>query len=99
KKHFVISRPPEVMSEAQFAAAAKHLAGNGAALLYLHGYNQTFDIGLYRTAQLAYDFQIKGPVFYYSFPSRADPKQYVYDVNSDEQAVPYLERYLSLIFQ
>ena len=31
--------------------------------------------------------------------SRADPKQYVYDVNSDEQAVPYLERYLSLIFQ
>ena len=98
-KHFVLAGPPRLLSESQFAAEAKALATRGAALLYLHGYNQTFDFGLYRTAQLAYDFQIKGPVFYYSFPSRADPRQYIYDVNSDEQAVPYLEHYLNVIFQ
>lgn len=98
KKHFVITEAPRILSESDFALRAGALSQNGSGLLYIHGYNQSFDTGLYRTAQLAYDFGIKGPVFYYSWPSRGQVVAYDYDVDSAEQATIYLEKYLKVIF-
>jgi esterase/lipase superfamily enzyme len=96
-KHFVIARSPRVMTEQDFVALARSRDQGQEALLFVHGYNNDFTDGLFRTAQLAYDFQIKGPVFYYSWPSRHDIFAYDQDVASADQAEIYFERYLTLI--
>ncbi len=98
-KHFVISRQPQVLSDDQFVQLARQRDQRRSALLFVHGYNQDFDDGLYRTAQLAYDFQIHGPVFYYSWPSRKNAIEYDYDADSSRQSQFYLEAFLKLIMQ
>lgn len=40
-----------------------------AALLFVHGYNVTFDEALYRSAQIAYDTRFPGPMVLFSWPS------------------------------
>ncbi len=39
------------------------------ALVFVHGFNVTFDNALLRTAQLAHDLDFDGPAFLYSWPS------------------------------
>ena len=39
------------------------------ALVFVHGFNVTFDNALLRTAQLAHDLDFDGPAFVYSWPS------------------------------
>jgi esterase/lipase superfamily enzyme/Flp pilus assembly protein TadD len=40
------------------------------ALIFIHGFNNSFENGLVRAAQLAYDLEFDGPVYYYSWPSK-----------------------------
>lgn len=56
--------------------------GERDLFLYIHGYNNTFAQSLYRTAQMRYDYEIPGLAAHFSWPSRADPRGYVYDSNS-----------------
>lgn len=39
------------------------------ALVFVHGYNNSFEDAALRTAQLAYDLQFDGPPIFYSWPS------------------------------
>jgi len=48
-------------------------------LLFVHGYNVSFDDGVYRTAQIATDLNFKGPSVLYSWPSNAATFRYVAD--------------------
>jgi len=41
------------------------------ALLFIHGFNVSFEDGCRRAAQIAYDIKFPGPVFLYSWPSHA----------------------------
>ncbi|MES2665626.1 MAG: alpha/beta fold hydrolase [Pseudomonadota bacterium] len=54
----------------------------GDAVIFVHGYNNTFSEGLYRIAQLAHDLEMPGAVVHYSWPSAAEPLGYVYDRDS-----------------
>lgn len=45
--------------------------GEAAALVYIHGYNNSFVDSMQRGAQLAADLDWRGPVIVYSWPSRA----------------------------
>jgi esterase/lipase superfamily enzyme len=94
KTNFVITSGPRVLTPDEFVQLASQRAQAGAGLLFVHGYNESFDDGLYRTAQLAFDFRIAGPAFYYSFPSRNNTLQYGYDVDSQRAAEPYFEDFL-----
>jgi esterase/lipase superfamily enzyme len=59
------------------------LAANGReAIIFVHGFNNTFTEGLYRIAQLRHDLQIPGVALHYSWPSAAEPLGYVYDRDS-----------------
>ena len=40
-------------------------------MVFVHGYNTTFDYALFRTAQMAYDLKFDGASFLYSWPSAA----------------------------
>lgn len=68
------------------SALAQDLAsqrrGRREAIVYVHGFNNTFSEGLYRIAQLSNDLQIPGVAVHYSWPSAGQPLAYVYDRDS-----------------
>ena len=65
------------------ADLARALArNNGQAVIFVHGYNNTFAEGLYRVAQLSHDLKLPGVVMHYSWPSVAKPLAYISDRDS-----------------
>lgn len=61
----------------------KALAANGReAIIFVHGFNNTFTEGLYRIAQLRHDLEVPGVALHYSWPSAAEPLGYLYDRDS-----------------
>jgi esterase/lipase superfamily enzyme len=51
-------------------------------LIYIHGYNTTFAESAYSLAQIAHDSGTDATPVLFSWPSRANPLDYVYDSNS-----------------
>jgi esterase/lipase superfamily enzyme len=103
KSHFTI-KEMSVLSREQFIAKARDRV-NGSrsfkdqAVVFVHGYNNSFDYALYRTAQMAYDLKFDGAAFLYSWPSLGDFSGYGYDRESSVQAEPYLRQYLELVLK
>ena len=56
--------------------------GEREALIYVHGFNNTFDEGVLRLTQLAVDFDVEGVAVHYSWPSAGNPLGYAYDRDS-----------------
>lgn len=57
-------------------------ANGGEATIFVHGFNNTFDEGLYRIAQLSHDLQLPGVAMHYSWPSAGKPLGYMTDRDS-----------------
>jgi esterase/lipase superfamily enzyme len=103
KSHFTI-KEMAVLSRDQFIARARERVGGSQAfkdqaVVFVHGYNTSFDYALYRTAQMSYDLKFDGAAFLYSWPSLGDFSGYGYDRESSEQALPYLRQYLELVLR
>lgn len=64
------------------AALSGQRRGQREAVVYVHGFNNTFSEGLYRIAQLSHDLEMPGVAVHYSWPSLAKPLAYVYDRDS-----------------
>jgi esterase/lipase superfamily enzyme len=56
--------------------------GHGEAMLFVHGYNETFAEGLYRQAQIRHDFRIPDASVNFAWPSIGKYQGYVYDKES-----------------
>jgi esterase/lipase superfamily enzyme len=101
RQHFTI-REIKVLTPQQFVADVRERVGASAAyrdqaLVFVHGYNTTFDYALFRSAQMAYDLKFDGASFLYSWPSVGDFSGYIYDRDSSSQAEPYLRGFIDLI--
>ncbi len=87
-------------SSGDFAGA---LAGRVAtdpqreALVFVHGYNVSFEDAARRTAQLAADLRFPGAAVFYSWPSRAELAGYPVDEANVRWAVPHLREFLDRI--
>jgi esterase/lipase superfamily enzyme len=57
-------------------------ADAGEALVFVHGFNVSFERALMRTAQLIWDLDYKGQVVLFSWPSRGGARGYGYDKDS-----------------
>jgi len=71
-KHIVIVGPPVVAGEADFFGELKQKIANSRekqALVFIHGFNTTFNNAARRTAQIAYDLGFDGVAAFYSWPS------------------------------
>lgn len=64
------------------------------ALLFVHGYNCSFDDAARRTAQLAYDLPFKGFSGFFSWASNAKIPHYFADEASARSASPSLAKFL-----
>lgn len=69
------------------------------AFVFVHGYNVSFEAAAFRTAQMAYDMEFNGAPIFYSWPSRGDLEDYLYDKDSVRQTRDYLAAFLRLIRQ
>ena len=85
--------------EAFVAAIDRELGGTGhdEAIVFVHGYNNTFAEGLYRQAQLAHDFALPATSVNFAWPSAAAWDGYPYDKESAVFATDGLSRTLDLV--
>jgi esterase/lipase superfamily enzyme len=66
-------------------------------LLFIHGYNTSFEDAAIRTAQIAYDLQFPGQTILYSWPSEAKLPLYTADENNIDWTLPHFEDFLNLL--
>lgn len=68
-------------------------------LIYVHGYNNSFADGVFRTAQMKADFEVPGVALHYSWASAANPLGYAYDRDSVLYSRDGLEQMLRAVAQ
>jgi esterase/lipase superfamily enzyme len=90
-RHFVAG-PAELMDPADYWAELAGLISRSDekdALVFVHGFNTTFEDASLRTAQLAYDLSFKGPAVLFTWPSQGTLFSYLQDGrNADLSASP-----------
>jgi esterase/lipase superfamily enzyme len=64
------------------------------ALVFIHGYNVTFELAAMRTAQLAHDLGFDGPATFFSWPSNGTTSGYASDEETVELSAPQLKEFL-----
>lgn len=69
----------------------------GRALVFIHGYNTSFDEAVYRTTQIVHDAQYPGTPVLFTWASAGRTIDYVYDSNSATVARDSLEQTLRLL--
>lgn len=83
----------------EFGGAVRALladAGRDDVLIFLHGYNTSFEDAARRTAQLAYDLKFPGVPMFFSWPSRAEEGGYPADEATVEWSAPHFGELLRL---
>lgn len=103
KDHFTM-KEISALSEADFLArVGARLSASSRyekhALVFVHGFNTTFDFAVYRTAQMSYDLKFDGAAFTYSWPSGGGVLNYTYDRESSGQSQPFLKDFLKLVLE
>ncbi len=98
----LLIRAKRVLDEPAFGARAGTLMKAArlnpqAALVFVHGFNVTFDQALQRGAQLARDLNFDGPLFVFSWPSKGSMLRYGSDRSSADAAVNPLVAFLGQV--
>jgi esterase/lipase superfamily enzyme len=78
----------------QIAAAKKH---PNRALVFVHGYNVSFENAVRRTAQIVYDLKFDGGVFLFSWPSHQRFLDYFSDRETVDLAAEHLKDFVEKI--
>ncbi len=100
-KHFTMQEIKKLSKDDFLALVHQRLANSARfkdeALVFVHGYNTSFDNAVYRTAQIAYDLKFDGAPFLYSWPSGGGIASYTYDRESAEASKAYMRQFLDLV--
>ncbi|QLC51395.1 alpha/beta hydrolase [Bartonella alsatica] len=79
------------------AALEKKAKGKREIFLFIHGYNNNFADGTFRTAQFTYDYSLNVVSVHYSWPSAGSVPLYIYDRDSANFARDGLVELLTLL--
>lgn len=101
-EQFLVTRAEGLGDAAAFRAElarqlAARPAGQREVMVFVHGFNNSFADGLYRTAQIRHDYDVPGVAVHYAWPSAGNPLGYAYDRDSALFAQDGLERLLRVI--
>jgi esterase/lipase superfamily enzyme len=80
KLNFTVSSR-QILTPEEWGAVISKVMPN-EALVFVHGFNTTFDDAAFRMAQIVWDMQYEGLRVLYSWPSRGETIDYEYDRNS-----------------
>jgi len=64
------------------------------ALIFIHGYNNSFDSSAIRAGQIGHDLKFKGVMAFYSWPSAHSTAQYTTDEATIQASEKYLKEFL-----
>ena len=92
----------KTLSPTDFSAAAHERLVHGKrypgqALVFVHGYNTSFELAVYRAAEIAQAIKYDGLVFVYSWPSGSGAASYTYDRESAQASETYLRHFLEMV--
>jgi len=96
KKHVTILEL-EKLSPGQYFEQVNVTAGERPlreALLFIHGFNVTFDEAVRRTGQIAFDLDFGGVALTFSWPSQGSIGAYTVDEDNATWAIPHLSQFL-----
>ncbi len=101
-KKDVMLQSVEPEDEALFMKGVSDRVGHSQKkeiLVFVHGFNTTFEDASRRTAQLAYDMAFDGPTILYSWPSQGsmNPISYNKDGRNAALTAPHLEEFLKQV--
>jgi esterase/lipase superfamily enzyme len=71
----------------------------GRVVVFIHGYNNTFDTALRRAIGVGEDLKIDAPIVLWSWPSQGTESGYVYDTMSVEFSRPYFREFVSALLK
>jgi len=97
QKHFVI-RSVQAMTREDWCGLVRKFPASDA-LVFVHGFNTSFEEALYRHAQIVWDLKFKGVNVLFSWPSRGGAENYIYDKDSALGARDAFITVLSLLKQ
>jgi esterase/lipase superfamily enzyme len=100
KKHIVLLEVGPPLSEAAWTTGIDNrlnASTEKAALLFIHGFDDTFEFAARRTAQLACDLSLDGVPLMFSWPSQGTESGYPADEDRVMTSVPDLKQVLTLI--
>jgi len=96
EKHITIASIKELDGDNYFQTikdSIKNTDGKNA-LIFIHGYNVSFEDAAKRTGQMAYDLEFKGIPAFYSWPSQAKVSNYTVDEASIKWSQPHIESFI-----
>jgi esterase/lipase superfamily enzyme len=96
-RHVVVLSVSPLASQSYFDELSSDVRSSEKrqVLVFIHGFDVTFEEGAWRTAQLAYDLGFDGPPILYSWPSKGHLHDYTVDETTMEWSVPHLKQLLS----
>jgi esterase/lipase superfamily enzyme len=96
KETVTVATPEEFVSEIG-AALAERDSDERTVLLFIHGYNTSFDQAAVRTAQIGFDLKVAGVAAFYSWPSAGGSAQYLVDEASVETSEARFAEFVKII--
>jgi alpha/beta hydrolase family protein DUF900 len=90
-RHIALREVSDTTEAAYFAELASTITQSpiNDLLIFVHGFNMTFEHAIRRTAQIAYDLALPFPVAAFTWPSRGTMVGYMQDEDSASYAVPH----------
>lgn len=99
--HIYILGPLKNLSDMEFFSVLATTQDD--LLVYIHGFNVTFEDAIKRAAQIAFDFSFSGPPITYTWPSDGGDLKNMLHYNSDAEdalwSVKYIEGFLSTLHE
>ena len=94
-KHIVLQRTQPLDRDAFYDDLDRELQRQGRSILvFVHGYNVSFENAARRTAQISYDLKFAGAPMFYSWPSQANWRKYRADEKNVELSIDQLKAFL-----
>lgn len=99
KKHVVVTscEVKDIASWKSTATDRINKSSSSAALVYIHGYNTSFDEAIRHAAQIGFDLQFDGLITAYSWSSEARLDGYFADEENIKLTVPLLMHFLQML--
>jgi len=88
-----------VLDEVQFwtginQALQEHEPDERSALVFIHGFNVSFEAAALRAAQIGFDLQVPGIMAFYSWPSKGKLTSYAVDEETIQASEKYITEFL-----
>lgn len=95
-QHIVI-HTIDLMDKDEWVLSLQQESTEKEGLLFIHGYNCSFDDAIYRAAQLKFDLKFPGLTFCFSWASKAQVESYTVDEATIDWSTTHLEEFIDLI--